>query len=99
MRAAAYDALAGVTSPKDFNRLCDLLDKAQEADVKALQAGLKNALAQETPSAQYEKTMARISSAPVKARYLTPCWRRPPTRRPLRPCCPPPTAKRPSRPC
>ena len=69
VRAAAYDALAGVTAPKDFDRLCDLLDKAQEADVKALQAGLKNALAQETPSAQYEKTMARISSAPVKARY------------------------------
>ena len=69
VRAAAYDALAGVASPKDFERLCDLLDKAQEADVKALQAGLKNALARETPAAQYEKTMARITSAPAKARY------------------------------
>lgn len=69
VRAAAYDALAGVTAPKDFGRLCDLLDKAQEADVKALQAGLKNALAKETPSAQYEKTMARMSAAPAKARY------------------------------
>ena len=69
VRAAAYDALAGVASPKDFERLCDLLDKAQEADVKALQAGLKNALARETPAAQYEKTMARIASAPAKARY------------------------------
>ncbi len=69
VRAAAYDALAGVTAPKDFDRLCDLLDKAQEADVKALQAGLKNALAKETPSAQYEKTMARMSAAPAKARY------------------------------
>lgn len=69
VRAAAYDALAGVTAPKDFGRLCDRLDKAQEADVKALQAGLKNALAKETPSAQYEKTMARMSAAPAKARY------------------------------
>ena len=69
VRAAAYDALAGVASPKDFERLCDLLDKAQEADVKALQAGLKNALARETPAAQYEKTMARIASTPAKARY------------------------------
>ena len=69
VRTAAYDALAGVASPKDFERLCDLLDKAQEADVKALQAGLKNALARETPAAQYEKTMARIASAPAKARY------------------------------
>ena len=69
VRAAAYDALAGVASPKDFERLCDLLNKAQEADVKALQAGLKNALARETPAAQYEKTMARIASAPAKARY------------------------------
>ena len=68
VRTAAYDALAGVASPKDFERLCDLLDKAQEADVKALQAGLKNALARETPAAQYEKTMARIASAPAKAR-------------------------------
>lgn len=69
VRAAAYDALAGVASPKDFERLCDLLNQAQEADVKALQAGLKNALARETPAAQYEKTMARIASAPAKARY------------------------------
>ena len=69
VRAAAYDALAGVTSPKDFGRLCDRLDNAQEADVKALQAGLKNALAKESPAAQYEKTMARMSAAPAKARY------------------------------
>ena len=69
VRTAAYGALAGVTTPADFNRLCDLLNKAQEADVKALQAGLKNALARETPAAQYEKTMARIASAPAKARY------------------------------
>ena len=69
VRTAAYDALAGVTTAGDFDRLCDLLDKAQEADVKALQAGLKNALARETPAAQYEKTMARIASAPAKARY------------------------------
>ena len=69
VRTAAYGALAGVTTPADFNRLCGLLNKAQEADVKALQAGLKNALARETPAAQYEKTMARIASAPAKARY------------------------------
>ncbi len=69
VRAAAYDALAGVSAPKDFDRLCDLMDKAREADVKALQAGLKNALAQQTPQAQYQMTMARIASAPAKARY------------------------------
>ena len=69
VRTAAYGALAGVTTPADFNRLCGLLNQAQEADVKALQAGLKNALARETPAAQYEKTMARIASAPAKARY------------------------------
>ena len=69
VRTAAYGALAGVTTPADFNRLCGLLNQAQEDDVKALQAGLKNALARETPAAQYEKTMARIASAPAKARY------------------------------
>lgn len=69
VRAAAYEALAGVTSPRDFERLCDQLDKAQAPDVKPLQAGLKNALADETPAVQYEKTIARMSVAPEKARY------------------------------
>lgn len=69
VRTAAYDALTGVTSPKDFDRLCDLLDKAQQADVEALQAGLKNALAQETPSACYRKTMARMSASDKQVRY------------------------------
>lgn len=69
VRSAAYEALAGVVTPSDFECLCDLLDKAQEADVKTLQAGLKNALAKETPAAQYEKTMAPMSAAPRKARY------------------------------
>ena len=48
VRTAAYGALAGVTTPADFNRLCGLLNQAQEDDVKALQAGLKNALAKES---------------------------------------------------
>ena len=86
VRAAAYDALAGVASPKDFERLCDLLNKAQEADVKALQAGLKNALARETPAAQYEKTMARIASAPAKARYYPLLAQAASNEAPSRPC-------------
>lgn len=69
VRAAAYDALAGVTIPKDFDRLCDLLDRAQADDVAALQAGLKNALGKESPSAQYSKVAPRMAAAPNKARY------------------------------
>ena len=69
VRTAAYDALAGVASPKDFERLCDLLDKAQGDDVKALQAGLRNALAPAAPDMQYKLVAGRMAAAPQKARY------------------------------
>ena len=69
VRTAAYDALAGVTTPADFNRLCGLLNKAQENDVKALQAGLKNALAKEAPDMQYKMVAGQMAAAPQKARY------------------------------
>ena len=69
VRTAAYNALSGVTSAKDFGRLCDLLDKAQAEDVKPLQAGLKNALAGETAAAQYKQVADRMAAAQEKARY------------------------------
>ena len=69
VRTAAYEALAGVASAGDFDRLCDRLDKAQEADVKALQAGLKNALAKKSPAQQYELVAGRMAAAGAKARY------------------------------
>ena len=69
VRTAAYDALAGVTTAGDFDRLCDLLDKAQGDDVKALQAGLRNALAPAAPDMQYKLVAGRMAAAPQKARY------------------------------
>ena len=53
------------------NRLCGLLNQAQEDDVKALQAGLKNALAQETSSDQCSTRWwpGRWPPPPQKARY------------------------------
>ena len=69
VRTAAYGALAGVTTPADFNRLCGLLNQAQEDDVKALQAGLKNALAKESPDMQYKMVAGQMAAAPEKARY------------------------------
>ena len=69
VRTAAYDALAGVTTAGDFDRLCDLLDKAQGDDVKALQAGLRNALALTAPDMQYKLVAGRMAAAPQKARY------------------------------
>ena len=69
VRTAAYGALAGVTTPADFNRLCGLLNQAQEDDVKALQAGLKNALAKESPDMQYKMVAGQMAAAPRKARY------------------------------
>ena len=38
---AAYEALAGVTTVNDFDKLCDLLDTADNSHVKQLQNGLK----------------------------------------------------------
>ena len=69
VRTAAYGALAGVTTPADFNRLCGLLNQAQEDDVKALQAGLKNALAKESSDMQYKMVAGQMAAAPEKARY------------------------------
>ena len=69
VRTAAYGALAGVTTPADFNRLCGLLNQAQEDDVKALQAGLRNALAPAAPDMQYKLVAGRMAAAPQKARY------------------------------
>ena len=69
VRTAAYGALAGVTTPADFNRLCGLLNQAQEDDVKALQAGLKNALAKESSDIQYKMVAGQMAAAPEKARY------------------------------
>lgn len=69
VRAAAYEALAGVTTPADFNRLCTLLNEAQESDVEALQAGLKNALAKESSDMQYRMVSEQMAAAPRKALY------------------------------
>jgi len=62
VRTAAYGALAGVTTPADFNRLCGLLNQAQEDDVKALQAGLKNALAKESSDMQYKMVAGQMAA-------------------------------------
>ena len=72
VRTAAYGALAGVTTPADFNRLCGLLNQAQEDDVKALQAGLKNALAKESPDMQYKMVAGQMAAAPRKGPLLSP---------------------------
>jgi len=59
--AAAYKALAGVVEPKDFGRLCDLIEKGKNtADI---QAAMKNALL----SLPADKQMATVTPAVNKS--------------------------------
>lgn len=69
VRDAAHRALAGVTSPSDFDRLCDLLDKASDDRVAALQDGLKNALAGVEADEQYRLVAGRMEASADAPRY------------------------------
>ncbi len=69
--AAAIEALAGVSTIGDFDRLCDLMDKAAGEDVAKYQAALKNALATQEPATQYAKVSGRMKTAPEQTRYYT----------------------------
>lgn len=73
VKAAAGNALSGVVTPADFNRLADLLEKAPEGDVTTLQNALKAALKGEDPDAQSKKVIARIdaTSGVKKARFYS----------------------------
>lgn len=68
---AAVDALAGVSTMADFDRLCTLLDKASGAEVAKYQAALTNALSTQDPGVQYAKVSERMKSAPEQTRYYT----------------------------
>lgn len=68
---AAVDALAGVSTMADFDRLCTLLDKASGAEVAKYQAALTNALSTQDPGVQYAKVSERMKSAPDQTRYYT----------------------------
>ena len=69
VQTAAYKALAGITSDKDFNRLCDLLDNASADHVGQVQAGLKNAISGKDSAEQYKMVAGRMDQAKDKARY------------------------------
>ena len=68
---AAVDALAGVSTMADFERLCTLLDKASGTEVAKYQAALTNALSTQEPDVQYAKVSERMKSAPEQTRYYT----------------------------
>lgn len=71
VRNAAVDALAGVSTIADFDRLCDRLDKATDTEVAKYQAALTNALSTQDPSAQFAKVSERMKRAPEQTRYYT----------------------------
>ena len=69
VRNAAIEALAGICTMRDFDRLCALLDKASEKEVAHYQAALKNALAAQEPDVRYSRVAEHLKSAPEKTRY------------------------------
>lgn len=69
VKAAAYDALSGVSSPADFDKLSQLLENAPAEYVGKIQAGLKNAVSGLSADEQYAKAAARMASSKNKALY------------------------------
>ena len=69
VRTAAADALAGVTTVGDFDRLCDLLDQTSGEEMRKVQDGLKNALAAQPADVQFDKVSARMAAAKERTRY------------------------------
>lgn len=67
--AAAYDALAGVTSVKDFDRLCDLAEKASGENEAKLRNALKNSVVSLAPEKQYETVAARLGKSSKRSLY------------------------------
>ena len=66
---AAADALGGVTTGGDFDRLCDLLDQTSGEEMRKVQDGLKNALAAQPADVQFDKVSARMAAAKERTRY------------------------------
>lgn len=69
VRNAAIEALAGICTMRDFDRLCTLLDKASEKEISQYQAALKNALAAQEPDVRYARVSEHLKGAPEKTRY------------------------------
>ena len=66
---AACDALASVTTPADIDRLSNLLDRSDEAHVKALRTALMHAVRPLAPEKQYEAVVARMDDSDHPERY------------------------------
>ena len=65
--AAAYKALAGVVEPKDFGRLCDLIEKGKHtADI---QNAMKNALLSLTADKQMETVTPAVNKSSNASLY------------------------------
>ena len=64
LRQAAYNALNGVVSEADLDRLNDLLKKANDADLPKLQEALKSAMLSMAPDKKMNKVSAWLANAP-----------------------------------
>jgi len=69
LKDAAYDALAGVVGPDDFDRLGDLLEQSQDSRTAKVQTALKRAVEAQAPEKQYEAASARMARSAKPALY------------------------------
>lgn len=69
VKAAAYDALGGVSSVSDFDRLSKMLEAAPAQYVGKIQAGLKNSVLDEPADVQYSKAAACMAASKNEALY------------------------------
>ena len=61
--AAAYKALAGVVEPKDFGRLCDLIEKDGGKHTADIQKAMKNALLSLSGDKQMETLLPAVNKS------------------------------------
>ena len=67
--AVAVTSLAGVVGPENADAVSNLLGKAKDADIAALQKALSASLHTLTPAEQVSKIKSLMVSSPVRSRY------------------------------
>ncbi|UKI39725.1 MAG: hypothetical protein L6V35_02600 [Alistipes putredinis] len=80
VKAAAYDALSGVSSPADFDKLSQLLENAPAEYVGKIQAGLKKMRFRVFPPTSSMRKPPHAWLLPRTRLCIIPFWRRPAVR-------------------
>lgn len=71
MKEAAYNALPGVVSPKDFQSICALVEQQSANPDPNLEKALIHAIRNNAPSMQYQQLSAQIKKSRAPQNYFT----------------------------